>query len=295
MQHEHEESSRQHARPSTANVVAAVQLLTEEDPRIQLRVRAQLLRWSAEALPTIRAAAESADPVVRTRARSLLRSIEVREELATFAKLRLDRANRRHAGPLLQGVVQLTRIVRPFGPDVEQLQHALHGEAMLLRRRCAGRSLPTCARLLSEHLAERMGFYGGEASSCDSRHVLFDGVVEGRCGVPVTLSLVYLLVARWAGVQASGVAMPHHYLVRLHGRRPLLLDPFHGGRVVTRNDCVRHLKAGGHGKASSQLLDQSDRQVLASYLRALRRATACNIHLDARQPIDEALTQFEAD
>lgn len=295
MQHEHEGSDRRHARPSTANVVAAVHLLTEEDPRIQLRVRAQLLRWSSEALPTIRAAAESADPVVRTRARSLLRSIEVREELAEFAKLRLDRSNRRYAGPLLQGAVQLTRIVRPFGPDVEQLQQALHGEAMVLRRRCAGRSLPTCARLLSEHMAERMGFYGGEASSRDARHVLFDGVVEGRCGVPVTLSLLYLMVARWAGMQANGVVMPDHYLVRLHGRRPLLVDPFHGGRVVTRNDCVRYLKAGGHDKASTQLVDQSDRQVLASYLRAVRRATACSIHLDAGQPIDEALAQLDAD
>lgn len=295
MQHERDESERQHAKPSTARLVAAVQLLGEEDPRIQLRVRAQLLRWSSDALPTIRAAAESADPVVRTRARSLLRSIEVRAELADFAKLRLDRANRRYAGPLLQGAVQLTRIVRPFGPDADQLQQALHGEAMLLRRRSAGRSLPVCARLLSEHMAERMGFYGGEASGRDARNVLFDGVVEGRCGVPVTLSLVYLLVARWAGMQASGVAMPDHYLVRLHGRRPLLLDPFHGGRVVTRNDCVRYLKAGGHGKASSQLVDQSDRQVLASYLRAVRRATACNIHLDAGQPIDEALAELDTD
>lgn len=295
MQHESEGTEKLGARPSTANVVAAVQLLTEEDPRIQLRVRAQLLRWSAEALPTIRAAAESADPVVRTRARSLLRSIEVREELGEFARLRLDRANRRHAGPLLQGAVQLTRLVRPFGPDVDQLQQALHGEAMLLRRRCAGRSLPVCARLLSQHMAERMGFYGGEACGRDARHVLLDGVVDGRCGVPVTLALLYLLVARWAGMQASGVAMPNHHLVRLHGRRPLLLDPFHGGRVVTRNDCVRHLKAGGHGKASSQLKDQSDRQVLASYLRALRRATAWNIHRDAGQPIDEALARLDAD
>lgn len=295
MQHEHAGSDRHHAKPSTANVVAAVQLLAEEDPRIQLRVRAQLLRWSSEAVPTLRAAAESADAVVRTRARALLRTLEVRDELAEFAKLRLDRANRRYAGPLLQGAVQLTRVVRPFGPDAEQLQQELHGEAMVLRRRCAGRGLPVCARLLSEHMAERLGFYGGEASGRDARHVLFDSVVEGRCGVPVTLSLVYLLVARWAGIQASGVAMPDHYLVRLHGRRPLLLDPFHGGRVVTRNDCVRYLKSGGHDKASCQLTDQSDRQVLASYLRAVRRATAWNIHLDASQPIDEALAQLDAD
>lgn len=295
MQHEHEAGEPSQVRPSTANLVAAVQLLSEEDPRIQRRVRAQLLRWSVEAMPTLRAAAESVDPVVRTRARSLLRSIEVREELVEFAHMRLDRTNRRHAGPLLQGAVCLTRIVRPFSPDAEQLQQALHGEAMVLRRRCAGRSLPTSARLLREHMAERLGFYGGEADSRDPRHVLFDGVVDGRCGIPVTLSLAYLMVARWAGLQASGVVMPDHYLVRLHGRRPLLIDPFHGGRVVTRNDCVRYLKAGGHDRASSHLADQTDRQVLASYLRAVRGATAWNIHLDARQPIDEALAQLDAE
>ena len=49
-------------------------------------------------------------------------------------------------------------------------------------------------------------------------------------GVPVTLSMIYLLVARWAGLTVSGVGMPTHFLVRLHGVRPVLVDPYYGGR-----------------------------------------------------------------
>ena len=146
--------------------------------------------------------------------------------------------------------------------------------------------------MLSEHLNESLGYTGGEASPLELEHVLLDRVVDGRVGVPVTLSLIYLLVARWAGLSVSGVGMPEHFLVRLHGVRPVLVDPYYGGRTVTKVDCIRHLKSLGYDQVREYMRDLSDREVLVHYLRELQRTASHRGQHDARRSLGEALSQL---
>ncbi|HLQ36732.1 MAG TPA: transglutaminase-like domain-containing protein, partial [Planctomycetota bacterium] len=253
---------------------AAISLLAEPEAHIVQAVREQLLRWGSGVRPELLRAAENGAPVLRVRARALLRAMEVRGCLQRFAGLELDRGGRRDAGPLLHGAVMLSQMARTFAPGAAELQQWLRGEAEVLRHRIAGRSVPTCARLLGEHLGGELGCRGGDASCLDYDHVLLDRVLLHRVGIPVSLSLVYLLVARWAGLPAAGVAMPDHFLVRIHGVRPALVDPYHGGRTVTKADCVRYLRSNGYDGVNEHLRDLSDREMLAHYLRSLKRAAA---------------------
>ena len=90
--------------------------------------------------------------------------------------------------------------------------------------------------------------------------------------MPVSLSLLYLLVGRRAGLRVTGVALPDHFLVRVHGKNPVLLDPYHEGRSVTKADCIRYLRRTGFGlHTSSYLEDVSDKEVLACLVRNLHR------------------------
>ena len=107
------------------------------------------------------------------------------------------------------------------------------------------------------------------------------------------LTLLYLLVARWAGLSAAGVALPNHFLVRLHGPRPVLLDPFHGGRTITKTDCARYLRSQGVERVQEHLRDLTDREVLIHYLRALRRASAPRNQTEGQASLDRALSLLE--
>lgn len=60
-------------------------------------------------------------------------------------------------------------------------------------------------------------------------------VLKRRRGLPILLSSVWLLVAQGANVQAEGVGMPGHFIVRINGT---LCDPFSGGRTLTTRQCV---------------------------------------------------------
>ncbi|MHC5065963.1 MAG: transglutaminase family protein, partial [Planctomycetota bacterium] len=78
---------------------------------------------------------------------------------------------------------------------------------------------------------------------------------------------------RRAGLDAWAVSLPDYFLVRIHGRRPVLLDPFHGGRSVTKADCLRYLRGPGGGAArSAQLVDIDDLDLLCGLLDDLQRA-----------------------
>jgi regulator of sirC expression with transglutaminase-like and TPR domain len=87
-------------------------------------------------------------------------------------------------------------------------------------------------------LFDELGFKGNVEQYDDPRNSYFDDVLERKLGIPLTLSILVIEVGRRAGLAAEGVGLPGHFIVRIEqdGRR-LLIDPFHGGQVVTVEDC----------------------------------------------------------
>lgn len=279
--------------PTQSLVQAAIALLADDSPRVAGAARERLLRWGALVEPELRVAAEVGDVRIRLRARAVLRALDVRQCLHRFAALPLGDGASRDAGVLLDGAVLLAQMVRTYVPDAAELARWLRSEAEVLRARFAGRSLPTCARLLAEHVHGTLGFRAA-SGEVELDHVMLDRVLHHRIGVPVTLSLVHLLLARGAGLSVAGVALPDHFLVRLHGPRPVLVDPLHEGRTVTKADCARHLRAAGYDRVRMHLRDLPDRGVLAHYLRALKRAGAHRAGPEAQASLGHALAHLEA-
>jgi regulator of sirC expression with transglutaminase-like and TPR domain len=59
---------------------------------------------------------------------------------------------------------------------------------------------------------------------------MLDVVLSRRRGLPILLSVVYIEVARRAGIPLAGVGLPGHFVVAHFGSAPpVLLDPFSGG------------------------------------------------------------------
>lgn len=67
-------------------------------------------------------------------------------------------------------------------------------------------------------------------------------VIETRTGIPLSLSLLYIAVAKKVGLDLVGVAAPRHFLTRYESAAgPLFVDAYHGGRVLTHEECIRFL------------------------------------------------------
>lgn len=89
------------------------------------------------------------------------------------------------------------------------------------------------ARACADLLGGRHGFAGDRDKYDDPANSMLDRVLARRRGLPILLSVVYVEVARRAGVALAGVGLPGHFVVGHFGTAPaLLLDPFEGGEPI---------------------------------------------------------------
>ena len=123
---------------------------------------------------------------------------------------------------------------------------------------------------LNRYLYDDLGFSGNREHYDDSRNSFLNEVLDRRTGIPISLAIVYLEVARRAGLRAEGVNFPGHFLLRVPGpsgpRRSdafLIVDPFHGGALLDRDDCEQLLSAArrrGRARAIGSSSPRRDRR-----------------------------------
>lgn len=102
---------------------------------------------------------------------------------------------------------------------------------------------------LNRYMFQELGFRGNTESYYDARNSYLNEVIDRRTGIPITLSTVYMEVARRAGLEVEGVALPGHFVVRVETpARPILVDPFHAGTLLSEKDCQDRLDRIFDGK-----------------------------------------------
>lgn len=105
------------------------------------------------------------------------------------------------------------------------------------------------ADALQAVIAGTYGFRGDRDTYDDVTNADFMDVLDRRRGLPVSLSILYVALARRAGWAANALNTPGHVLVSVGGDGPLLIDPFNGG---TRIDAAQlaSLLAGMLGRGT---------------------------------------------
>jgi len=101
---------------------------------------------------------------------------------------------------------------------------------------------PVCA--LGAVIGVRHGFSGDAREYDHPDNSMLPTVLERRRGLPITLSVLYVAVARRAGIPLRGVGLPGHFVAGhfpAPGGRPELLDPFHSGVRIAVPDLPQAL------------------------------------------------------
>lgn len=110
----------------------------------------------------------------------------------------------------------------------------LTGLVLRLQRSAAGvDTARDRARALSALLAEANDMTGDAADYDNPRNADFLVMLDRKLGLPVTLSILYVAIARRVGWAADPIGLPGHVLVRV-GIEPVtqLIDAFDGGRLI---------------------------------------------------------------
>lgn len=143
----------------------------------------------------------------------------------------------------------------------------------------------------NELLFDILQFRGNEEDYYDPRNSCLNSVLMRRLGIPISLSLVYMEVARRLGRPVYGVGLPGHFIVAYEDSETRYwLDPFHRGRILSFADCCALAKerAGVDMRANPAVLSPvTKRQILVRILSNLKAIYLQGEALDkARQVLD---------
>jgi regulator of sirC expression with transglutaminase-like and TPR domain len=108
-------------------------------------------------------------------------------------------------------------------------------------------------RGLSEFLFVDQEFRGNEAEYYDPRNSYLNEVLDRKSGIPITLCLLYMEVARRMGMVFEGIGLPGHFVIRTGPPdQELYVDPFHGGQRMSRSDCEQTVRVLFQGRIPFQ-------------------------------------------
>lgn len=148
---------------------------------------------------------------------------------------------------LAEGALILAAEVRPdvdVASGLEQIAEISERARPLVE---AAESPSRSVAALNHALFEVERFRGNQDRYDDPRNSFLDEVLERRRGIPITLSVLYIEIARRLGHAAYGVGFPGHFLAKVIGvsdvtDHEMLIDPFFG-KVLSLDDCTERLRA----------------------------------------------------
>ena len=147
------------------------------------------------------------------------------------------------------------------------------GEQARARDDCFADPLTRIMRI-SNLLFDDLDFRGNAGNYYDARNSFLNDVIDRRTGIPITLSVLMIEVARRIGLRLLGVGMPGHFLVKyVDDEQEIFADPFHGGRIVDEDRCRQLIEQMYDGRmpfSVSFLHAVSKKQILSRMLQNLK-------------------------
>jgi regulator of sirC expression with transglutaminase-like and TPR domain len=150
--------------------------------------------------------------------------------------------------------------------DIDAYVHHLDATAERLKRRLpadAGRA--HVIAMLNHYLFNELGYVANRQSYYDPRNSFLNDVIERRTGIPITLSIVYMEVARRLGLSLVGISFPGHFMVKcVTDQGVIVLDPYNNGTSLSENELRERL-------AQVTSADWAQRAPLGTLLKAATR------------------------
>ncbi len=260
--------------------------MDDRDETIRDSVKTQLVQIGEDAIPFLEIAARDEDLRKRSQAQVVLKEIfpiqlgEKFRRLSQKSGADLD---------LEEGIHLLTQFGHPeFEP--ETANSALDSMAQELEPRLLPHFKPIeTVRELNKYLFQEKGFSGNEKNYFSDDNSFLNKILSNKTGIPISLSVLCILIGRRLDLPIVGVGMPCHFIAKydvLSG--PVYFDPFNKGRILSYRQCVELVEGFGL-KFEDHFLSQSgNREILIRMINNLIMVYKQN---NENQKMDQ-LTQY---
>lgn len=202
-----------------------VNLLSDSEDKTLLLIAEQVNSFGPESLQLLDELAQSSKNDV------LIDNWYFVSRLSLSARFREWKKNR----DLETGLFLISRIRNP-GIDEDKYRKTLDNYAeRVMARTSVDADDKQLIKEMNRVLFLEENYIGNQIAYYDLNNNFLYSVMDTKTGNPIMLSCVYILVGRRLGLNIQGVGTPGHFVTSFEGE---LLDPFFGGREVTKDECV---------------------------------------------------------
>lgn len=238
-------------KPNELN--ALISLLDDPDEVVFTQIKSKIVSLGHDVIPVLENAWEhSFDPLLQTRIENIIHTIQfqkIAEDLREWAQ--------NPHGSLLEGAILVAQYQYPdldiakFHKQLEQIKHdvwlELNDHLTALEK----------TRVLNHILFEVHLFSGNTANYYAPQNSYINNVLESKKGNPLSLSIIYAIVAQSLGLPIYGVNLPEHFVLAYKDetefpaaltneenktRILFYINPFSRGAVFSRREIDAFLK-----------------------------------------------------
>ncbi|MCS7000103.1 MAG: transglutaminase-like domain-containing protein [Bacteroidota bacterium] len=250
---------------------ALLSLLDDSDPAVTTAVQQRLLSYGHQIVPLLRQIVTSTPAYLPQSANALacIRALQT-DALAQL----VDSIVTSHLNATDIQLEDALFLLSAFGyPEHNMLAWRQYLDSLaseVSRYACA---LPTSSEMgwlvaLNIVLFEREQFRGAVRNYHSAQHTYFSSLLQTKEGIPISLSCLYLLVAKRVGIELWGIGMPLHFIV-YHPGLDVFIDPFNAGTLISQQECKRFIEQAGFSFSDSMLARRTNLEIILRTMRNL--------------------------
>lgn len=128
--------------------------------------------------------------------------------------------------------------------DVDHYIQVLDNMAEEIEKRLPEKLYPLkVIKTINKYLFTDLGYTGNNQTYYDPRNSFLNDVIDRRTGIPITLSVIYLEIAKRIDFSMEGIGMPGHFLIRPNFEESgIFVDAFNQGEIMFEQDCLTKLQ-----------------------------------------------------
>jgi regulator of sirC expression with transglutaminase-like and TPR domain len=226
-----------------------IKLLDDNDEFVYQHVRNKLLEAGNDAIPALMMGLTNDNPLLNERIKNIIDEIYFSEVDVKFKEL-----SEKKEGILEEAVFLIANFGYPemdmkkYQSELDEMSTKLNLsiDKMKLNPLIPQDDPLQIIKIINHFLFYQQGFKGNTENFYEPENTFFNDVMDRKKGIPISLSILYLLICKRLNLPTYGVNLPAHFIIKyVDERDEFYIDPYNNGIVISKSEAIKFLSRIG--------------------------------------------------
>lgn len=226
-----------------------IKLLDDSDTFVYQHVKSKLMEIGNDALPALLMSLTNDNPILNERIKNIIDEIYFNEVDTKFKEL-----SEKKEGILEEAVFLIANYGYPemdmkkYQSELDEMSTKLNLsiDKMKLNPLIPQDDPLQIIKIINHFLFYQQGFKGNTENFYEPENTFFNDVMDRKKGIPISLSILYLLICKRLNLPTYGVNLPAHFIIKyVDERDEFYIDPYNNGIVISKSEAIIFLSRIG--------------------------------------------------